>query len=101
MPLVGEMLNDGVGVFCNVQIPPGAASATTSFAPSAEVVTPCQEPVTLFEIHDTPEFVESQIQFSSTSASVAPSADDATAVVRKMDALLVIQVEPESVEVKT
>jgi hypothetical protein len=100
MPLRGEMLNDGVGVFCNVQIPPGCASTTASFVPSAEVATPCQKPVPLFEVHDTPELVESQIQYGSTSARVAPSADDATAVVRETDALLVIQVEPESVEVK-
>jgi hypothetical protein len=82
------------------QIPPGLEFARTSFAPSAEQAALSQNPLKLVELHVAPASVDDQTLPDSAPISVFPSADDATVRARIMGASFVLQVAPESVDVK-
>jgi hypothetical protein len=82
------------------QIPPGLEFARTSLAPSAEHAALCQNPLKLVEVQIAPASVDVQILPDSAPSSLFPSADDATVRTRLMAALFVLQVVPESVDVR-
>jgi hypothetical protein len=82
------------------QIPPESEFARTSFAPSAEQAALCQNPLKLVEVQVAPASVDDQTLSDSAAISLFPSADDATVRTRLMGALFVLQVAPESVDVR-
>jgi hypothetical protein len=92
------MLNEGVGVDCNVQTPPPLATAT-SFLPSAEDAR-CAQSIAgaLVCIHVRPESIELVMAPPSNAAHSVPSAEEAT---RWALMLVVVQVAPQFVEVTT